>query len=306
MSSSNSSVVAGKEPNDLELMQRLLQNTTAEEDDNSCIDSSDEDEVTRRSGVDAPEEIPLATCDGDGGCGKEFPRDQKGSDFMFASLCSTCYTNQHKIITTAPNKVTKTPTSPDEKEVGGGRVIESTANNNEDESESSKVSAAESSDDEASCSECGITIGVVLSNLRDNNLSRFDYVTGGNEVVYVPYINDQDNITKKSRKFWTLLPNTTRLLYGYKHYHAMLNTNKSSRRGWLCHCRLQSTQQDCEASGYVLWEIWETRCIRPRIDGVLINESGEVILIQHVEKWLVKNDLSSDPSQDYDQEWYHK
>ena len=300
MSSSASSSVPSN--NIVDKMQLQLQNTAALEDgEDSSEDevSSDDVEVVKLTGND--EEVNTVKCTGLGGCGLDFPCNQPGSDFEYASLCSTCYKKQHNDTTDqkSSNKVDGGK-DPDASNASADNVPKS---NDDDDDEGADNDHCDDVDKEISSNQSsGLEIGVVLSNVRDNELSRFDFIAGNNELAYVPYINDQDNITKKVRKFWTLDPNPTPLLYGHKHYHAMLNSN--SRRGWLGHCRLKSKKLDCEGSGYVLWEIWETRCAKPRISGVVINEKGEPMLLKNLEPWLTKNGLSSDPSEDFDEEWY--
>lgn len=56
----------------------------------------------------------------------------------------------------------------------------------------------------------------------------------------------------------------------------------------------------------MLWEIWETRCDRPRVDGTTINDKGEVVRRQNIEKWLIDNDLSCDLMGEYDAEFFQK
>ena len=148
---------------------------------------------------------------------------------------------------------------------------------------------------------CGLSMGSILSNIKDLGL-RYDVDVGKNELVFEFVYNEQDNISKKSKKFFVLMPNFTPVLYGFANYHALLNTR--SHRGWIGHCRLTSSKLGAEGVGYVLWEIWETRCVRPRIDGILIKEDGNVIKIMDLEKWLVANELNSDTKGEYDTDFY--
>lgn len=39
-------------------------------------------------------------------------------------------------------------------------------------------------------------------------------------------------------------------------------------------------------------------------DGIVINEDGEVTPMQNVLKWLVKNELNSDVTAEFDHEFY--
>ena len=59
-----------------------------------------------------------------------------------------------------------------------------------------------------------------------------------------------------------------------------------------------------EGNGYVLFEIWETRCDKPRVDGVVIKEYGLVVKIQNLERWLGVNELSSDIDAEFDLGFY--
>jgi len=125
--------------------------------------------------------------------------------------------------------------------------------------------------------EAGIEMGKALNAARDNNIL-FEIVCGGNTYKYKPFVGVQDCISNRSKSFFRLEPDTTSALYAYVHYQALLN--KNSRRGWLGHCCLFSPKLGAEGNGWVLWEIWETRCISPRLDGVVIRpEDGEVFLV---------------------------
>jgi hypothetical protein len=166
---------------------------------------------------------------------------------------------------------------------------------------------SEEGDDEknkSAVTEAGKAMGLILSNVRDVGVPLYDVECGSNVNSYKAFIDDQDNITGKTKKFFSLVPDPTPLLYGYKHYHGLLN--KSSGRGWIAHCRLSSSKLGAEGSGYLLWEIWETRCDRPRLDGVLIRPDGEVVLIKHFETWLIENELSSDADNAFDEEYHAK
>lgn len=288
-------------------VQQRLQDTTATDPINSSSESDGNVSETEKD-----KDIPRATCSGEGGCGNDFPRDEHGSDFQFAMLCSTCYKKefddndnfQQKSSSPPPPPVNKTCESeelPDEAAVATKSSTDKTEDND------LMCDGNDGGMDDATydgSGECGLLMGVVLLNARDIDLKQYDVVAGTKELVFEPYINDQDNISKKIRKFWNIIPNNTPILYGFKNFQAMLNTR--SKRGWICHCRLSTTLTGANGNRYVLWEIWETRCNVPRYDGVVINEKGEVMLIQHIEKWLNDNALSSDLNLDYDHEWYER
>jgi len=147
--------------------------------------------------------------------------------------------------------------------------------------------------------DAGIKMGLALNAARDNNII-FEIECGGNTNKYKPFVGIQDCISVKTKKYFRLDPDTTPALYAYVHYHALIN--KSSSRGWLAHCCLFSSKLGAEGNGCVLWEIWETRCNRPRLDGVVIRPGdGWVFLIQHLEPWLIKNELSSDVDSSFDE-----
>jgi hypothetical protein len=169
-------------------------------------------------------------------------------------------------------------------------VEEDTTNSNDEELEQSDVKSA------------GAQIGVALSSVRDAKIHRYDVVVNGKEVAYAEMINDQDNVSGKSNKFFELVPNPTELLYGFIHAHALLNTR--TKRGWIAHCRLKSTTAGRIGDGYILWEIWETRCVKPRIDGIVMNLDGSCLRIQNIVKWLVDNDLSCDLDGKFDEEFH--
>lgn len=310
--------------------QERLQDTTTVADCSSSDSDGDVPETEKN------EDIPKATCSGDGGCGNDFPRDEHGSDFQFAMLCSTCYKREINDEETFPEKsplsLSRPPPAnkeatetsqpkdvPDEdsetaqpKDVPDETTVitnkkPAVADVEKSEDNDLMTDGKDCGMDDAiydGSGECGLEMGIVLRNARDINLAQYDVLAGRKELVFEPYINDQDNISKKIRKFWNTIPNTTPVLYGFKNYQAMLNTR--SKRGWIGHCRLTSTAAGAQGNAYVLWEIWETRCNVPRYDGVVINEKGDVILIQHIEKWLNDNALSSDLKLDYDHEWYER
>ena len=150
--------------------------------------------------------------------------------------------------------------------------------------------------------DAGKKMGMILSVARDDNKPLI-ILCGGNINKYAPFVDDQDNISGKMKKFFSLCPNPTELLYGSKHYHALYNT--FSGRGWLAHCRLISSKLGAVGNGYVLWEIWETRCDCPRLDGILIRpEDNSVFRIPKLENWLISNELSSDVDTLFDEKKY--
>mgnify|MGYP003387749731 CR=1 FL=1 len=68
---------------DLQKYQDLLQGI-AESDSNGDSDSSESDNET--TNLSAP-----AVCEGDGGCGELFSKDQPGSDHRYSQLFAPCY-----------------------------------------------------------------------------------------------------------------------------------------------------------------------------------------------------------------------
>lgn len=147
----------------------------------------------------------------------------------------------------------------------------------------------------------GAEIGNALSVVRDSKCGRFDVTVQGQAMAYKEVINDQDNVSGKTKKFFELLPNSTPTLFGFLHYHALLNT--TSKRGWIAHCRLRTEKPEAEGNEYILWEIWETRCVRPRIDGIVMIDD-RCTRIQNLEKWLVANGLSCNLDSKFDVEFY--
>ena len=180
------------------------------------------------------------------------------------------------------------------------------SDDNEEEIEEEEIPAAGIGADNNSTASttAGKVIGVALSTVRDSKIRRYDVVVNGFSRVYIEVINNQDNIGGKSKKFFNLLPNPTEQLYGYVHSHALLNTR--SKCGWLGHCRLKTTKLESEGDGYLLWEIWETRCVSPRIDGIVFNKDGICMKLQNIEKWLVENELSSDLDGEFDDQYHHE
>lgn len=81
-----------------------------------------------------------------------------------------------------------------------------------------------SEDDSAKVNNCGKSIGGVLSNvLHTEGLSRYDVVVSGYDLAFEAFVNDQDHVTGKTKKFFQLIPNPTPLLFGYKHYHGIVD-----------------------------------------------------------------------------------
>lgn len=279
----------------LEAIQQSLQSTN---------DASSEDEDEGYDGEAPMSLTPInKKCDGEGGCGGEFPFDEHGSEFEYTMLCSSCYEKASQPVVLLENTTVVV------EEVVG---VEDSVSRNDDEDDNAEALMSddvdgvrdddEHDDDVEGCT-CGKAMGIVLANVRDANIDRYDIVAGTNELAFKPYINHQDNVTRKARKFFEIIPNTTPLLYGYMHFHALLNT--TTKRGWLGHCFLKSTKPDNEMR-YVLWEIWETRCDRPRYDGIIIADGGECTKVQHLEKWLVENALSSDVDKEFDYQWFDR
>jgi len=160
-------------------------------------------------------------------------------------------------------------------------------------------SGGEEEEEETVGNTAGITMGKVLSNVLDSKVDCYDVECGDIINKYKPFINDNDINTGKKKKFFRLSPNPSVDLFSYIYHHALLNLR--SKRGWLGHCRLFTKKPGAEGNGYILWEVWETRCDRPRVDAIVIRNDGEVIKIINVEKWLIMNDLSSDVQTDFDE-----
>ena len=109
-------------------------------------------------------------------------------------------------------------------------------------------------------------------------------MVSGYDLAFEAFVNDQDHVTGKTKKCFQLIPNPTPLLFGYKHYHGIVDLKTG--RGWLCHTRLKSTissSQAVEGDGWMLWEIWETRCDRPRLDGTLLTNDGNAVRIKNLQ-----------------------
>ena len=100
-----------------------------------------------------------------------------------------------------------------------------------------------------STNDTGKKMGSILSVARDSN-EPLIIQCGGNINKYALFVDDQDNISGKTKKFFSLVPNPTKTLFGFKHYHGLIN--KSSGRGWLAHCRLVSSKLGAVGNGYVL------------------------------------------------------
>jgi hypothetical protein len=318
----------------LDEIQDMLQDTTGEE-----------------SGLDfhaqpiKPSE-PTALCSNVKGCGKMYPRDERGSDFRFAMMCAACFAKESRghdqstahsrdipvssllpdeqssltclpIGDTVADKVDSSlatitldavPANSDEPQQGHQPADLDNDGDNGDEDSSVESPSGNEEVAEAGGVESalrpGYLIGIILSNVRDSGVNIYEVECGKNINKYKLFINDQDNITGKSKKFFSLVPDPTETLFAYSHYHALLNTR--SNCGWLGHCRLSTSKLGAEGHGYVLWEIWETLCDRPRIDGIVIREDGEVFRLTNIENWLNKHELNSDLETPFDEDFYTK
>ena len=292
MSTSSDSIEQTKQ---VQAIQELLQDTGGASDDSDALTSDDEKEKSGDENDVVPI-IPTAVCSGEGGCGETFSMDDPGCDFEYAMLCASCYKKldqqqSGEIREQVTDITAETNVSSDEE------VVEVTINGkhcgNSDDDE----------DEKAAENDTGRAMAAILQAARDvDREGRYDVEVGGNTNVYLAYIIDQDNITGKTKKFWKLVPDPTELLYGFLHYHALLDTKHN--RAWLGHCRLSTEKLGADGHGYVLWEIWETRCNDPRIDGIVIKENGDVIRLMNVVHWLKKNNLNSDVESAFDEDFY--
>lgn len=283
----------------VQAIQELLQDTGGASDDSDALTSSGDEKEHEENGV-API-IPTAVCSGDGGCGETFSFDARGSDFEFAMLCATCYKKlDQQQSSTIRDEVTDI-TAVDTNDAGSDdEVVEVIVDGKHCDNSDDDEDVSSTAEDDT-----GRVMAVILQAARNvDREGRYDVEVGGNTNVYQAYINDQDNITGKTKKFWKLVPDPTELLYGFLHYHALLDTKHN--RAWLGHCRLSTGKLGADGDGYVLWEIWETRCNDPRIDGIIIKENGDVIRLKDVVHWLKKNKLNSDVEREFDEDFYQK
>lgn len=277
-------------------IQEILQDTGYGSDDSDVVTSSssvDDEKDTVENGM-APL-ISKAVCSGDGGCGETFSFDAPGSDFEYAMLCGSCY---QKLSGNSEKEVVSEKADKEKEkgcDTGSGDEVELV--------EPTTEPTAEEEEKTCGSNEAGKAMALVLEEVRHRDKEgRYDVVSGGNDNIYVAYINDQDNVTGKSKKFWHLSPNNAPILYGFLNYQALLDTR--FHIAWLGHCRLSTSKLGADGHGYVLWEFWETRCNDPRIDGILIKENGDVIHMKKVVYWLKKNELSSDVEHNFDEAFY--
>lgn len=279
--------------------------------------SQEEGVIGETSNCDTLEKLSnkeeLRVCSAEKGCGQSFAADQDGADFRFAMLCASCYAKEtdanSTISVTSPILSSSTvpvselpPTSDDTCDDENDTPLTSVVTTDVVEMASSPKKITNVV--HAMSKLCGEEMFEILQNIRSNKIDRYDVEVGGNLLAYKPVTIMQDNITTTCKKFFVLYPDPTPLLYAFFHYHALVNTR--SKKGWLAHCRLTSSKPDAEGHGSMLWEIYETRCCRPRIDGVIIANDGAILLIQHLETWLIKNHLSSDVSAPFDIEFFAK
>lgn len=309
----------GADNDDVQLQLQISSSSSngkIDEDTSSDSSNNEEDEDS----VSSFDEEPIRALDCNG-CGLRFPSCEEGADTKFAMLCGRCNQEPKSSSTSPPAGVTvsttevipiTTSSSANSKEGDEGttNVPSSTgapatttptvsANSGEDRVNTTVVEEPDA------CKEyqCGREMAVILANVRDNGIDRYDVNVAGMELAFVPVLNAQDSISKKCRKYFSLLPDPTPLLFGFKHYHGILNT--FTKRGWIGHCRLTTSLPNAVGTDYVLWEIWVTRCDRPRIDGIVLTpDADDVILIEHIENWLIMNDLSCDMSKNFDHELF--
>ena len=301
MSSSSSEPI--EHTKQVQAIQDLMQDTGGASDDSDAPTSSG-DETEKSSGDGEKKEheenevasiMSTAVCSGDGGCGETFSFDAPGSDFEYAMLCGSCYKKldqqQSSTIRDEVTDIAAVDARSDDE------VVEVTVNGKHSDEDEDVSTAAEN--------DTGRRMAAILQAARDvDREGRYDVEVGGNTNVYTAYINDQDNVTGKTKKFWKLNPDQTGLLYGFLHYHAMLDNKQN--RAWLGHCRLSTVKLGADGHNYVLWEFWETRCNFPRIDGIIVKENGDVIRMKNVVHWLKKNKLNSDVESTFDEEFYQK
>jgi len=160
--------------------------------------------------------------------------------------------------------------------------------------------------------EPGMRMGNVLSNVMDNG-TVYTVTIDDDELCFAHHVNNQDIITGNTKKFFSLVPDPTEPLFGYLHYHAMLN--RRTGRAWLGHAMLYTDfsleevlrldpQGQCpvltEKSTLVLWEIWVDRVDSKNVDGIVIDlfikdgeNDGTVHFVKNIQKYLLDNKFSS-------------
>jgi hypothetical protein len=223
-----------------------MQDTGGASSDDSDAPTSSGDEKEKSSGDGEKKEhkenevasiMPTTVCSGDGGCGETFSFDAPGSDFEYAMLCGSYY-----------KKLDQQQSSTIRDEVTDITAVDTNDASSDDEVVEVTVNGKHSDDDEyvstAAQNDTGRGMAAILQAARDvDREGRYDVEVGGN----TNYINDQDNVTGKTKKFWNLNPDPTGLLYGFLHYHAMLDNKQN--RAWLGHCRLSTMKLGAEAFG---------------------------------------------------------
>jgi hypothetical protein len=162
----------------------------------------------------------------------------------------------------------------------------------------------------------GSAIGVVLGNVIDtggDDTPLYSIKVNDEQLCFVPFINEQDCINGNKKKFFSLLPNPTEPLYGYFHYHALLNRGKQPAKGWLGHVALKHSmsKEEMEAAPelaqseqLVLMNILQDRLDHRFIDGLVVdlNGNGAAHLVKNIQQFLISCKLESNIEAKYDME----
>ena len=174
----------------------------------ACI-SDDEDRSDDAADPLTTPSVTMVVCSGVGGCGKEFPQDQYGSDYRYAQLCAQCMRPEHTPPAGPEEDVAYNPPCSPTPSINfqdhtqpvalhsAGTEEEEVWSENEEEEENSGEQLLDSGH------RIGHTVGAILSNVLDTPFpkeagARLDIEVNGVEQVFVPVVNHQDNISPET------------------------------------------------------------------------------------------------------------
>lgn len=275
----------------------------------------------------APQEVK---CDGETGCGRMFSVEEPGSDPKFARLCCDCYlksaSSSYGAADVSVAVCAVSPTPADTPAVGqlqdtapalrpSAPIAEPIITEVEgpDAAGGDGHSDFEGTEEDIGLGDlgnsAGMEVGAILLSVLDMEFPEetgrtYDVFINGEQLVYEEYRNPQDVVTGNQKRFFSLRPNPTPLLFGWEHFHAFVN--RHNKRGWMGHCLLKrdlindSSSISPEELAYlshclVLVEIWYTRCNKPRIDFVVCDlTEAKIRIIQNGPSYMTKHRLSCD------------
>jgi len=156
----------------------------------------------------------------------------------------------------------------------------------------------------------GYNVGEML--LAMSLESSFETTIPGVKYDIVQYVN-LNKLELKTKKLFSVQPELTPVLFGYRTYFALLNTYDS--RGYVARCPLAYTLTEEQKTGgmvsncveYVLMDILETRCWKERYDiAVFVPSQKNAQIVEDGLKWLRDNRLECRTDLSFDVEEVEK